>query len=176
MKQLLSATLMLLLACATLAAQNASTKQSAATSQNPATAGMETLGAVGQTSYLWENGNVWMSLTDDAKIALVIGIEQGIVLSVRENWNAVPKAAQPVLAETAGRLTVGKSTFTQLAVTIDALYLQQANLGIPIVDAYQYALLELKNTPPDKLQHFLDEVRQNYHLPTPPPLPPEKKH
>ncbi len=176
MKQLISTTLILLLASGTLAARNGSTQKSSAAPQNTIPASMETLGTVGQTNYRWENGNVWISLSDNARIALVIGIEQGIVLSVRENWNAVPKAVQADLEETAGRLTVNQATFTQLAVSIDALYLQQANLGIPIVDAYEYALMALKNTPKDKLERFLDGLRQTYHLPAPPPPPREKKH
>jgi hypothetical protein len=177
MRPLIYFLLALLLTGVPLAAQsgqNPPAQQKTAQPVPPNTRAMETLGKVGDTNYLWTNGRAWMSLPDNAKIALVAGIEQGIILSVRENWKVMPKHEQQELVKTAARLTVGGFTFRELAVDIDGLYLDQANLGIPIVDAYEYALLELKKAPKRRLRHFLDQLRKAYHLPNPPN--PEQKH
>lgn len=177
MRPLIYFLLALLLAGMPLAAhagQNPPAQQAKARPLMPKTRAMETLGKVGNTNYLWTNGRAWMTLTDDAKIALVAGIEQGIILGVRENWKLMPKHEQKQLVKTATRLTVGGFTFRQLAVDIDGLYLNRANLGIPIVDAYEYALLELKKTPKRELARFLDQLRKTYHLPK--SENPEQKH
>jgi hypothetical protein len=177
MRLLSPAILAAFLVCAPLAAraaQNSPQRQAKVQPLTPPdTSGMQTLGKVGETNYLWTNGRAWMALSDNAKIALVAGIEQGVILGVRENWDSLPKKDRQDLVNTAARLTVGRFTFTQLAVRIDALYLQRANLGIPIVDAYEYAVLELKKTPKGQLKDFLDQLRKTYHLPKAPEV---KKH
>jgi hypothetical protein len=123
---------------------------------------MVTVGKVGQRTYGWTNGWAWMSLGDDAKISMVVGIEQGIVLSVRENWDAVPKNDQQTLVNTAERLTVGGVSFDQAVLDIDKLYLDPDNDQIPVVDAYLYVVLELKKTPDDQLKKFLDQLQKTY--------------
>lgn len=169
MKTLISAVIAVFLGCVPLAAQTGQNPpsqqgvQPLASNANSA----QTLGKVGKTNYAWINGRAWLSLDDNAKIALVAGIEQGIVLGVRENWDAVPKNAQQDLVDTAARLTVSHATFTQLAVDIDSLYLQRSNLDIPVVDAYEYALLKIKNVPKKQLERFLDRLRQDYQLQEP---------
>jgi hypothetical protein len=168
MKLLMSAILAVFLGCAPLAAQQAPAQQPRAERLTPPnTSGMQTLGKVGETNYKWTNGRAWMTLSDNAKVALVAGIEQGIILGVRDNWDAVPKPAQQELVKTAARLTVGAVTFTQLAVDIDAFYLPKENRGIPIVDAYEYVLLKLKNGSKKQLKHFLENLRKTYKLPKP---------
>lgn len=173
MKLGISAILAALLCCAPLAAQQAPPgKLHAEPLTPPDTSGLQTTGAVGDTNYMWTNGRAWMSLSDNAKVALVAGIEQGIILGVRDNWDGVPKPAQQEMVKTAARLTVGGFTFTQLAVSIDAFYLQKENLGIPVVDAYEYAMLELKKASKKELDRFLKQLRKTYNLPAPKP---EKK-
>ncbi len=174
MKFLTTAVIAVLLFCAApLAAQNQAQSEGPIPLTPANTAAMQTLGKVGDTNYMWTNGHAWMALSDNAKVALVAGIEQGLILGVREDWDAVSKNARKGLIKTAARLTVGGFTFTQLAVQIDALYLQRANLGIPIVDAYEYALLELKKVPKKRRERFLERLRKTYHLPSPPK---EKRH
>lgn len=173
MKFLITTVIAVFLCAASLAAQNRSQSKGPIPLTPPNTPSMQTTGKVGDTNYMWTNGHAWMALSDNAKVALVAGIEQGLILGVREDWEAVPKDARKDLVKTAARLTVGGFTFTQLAVQIDALYLQHANLGIPIVDAYEYALLELKKVPKKRRERFLERLRKTYHLPTPPK---EKQH
>jgi hypothetical protein len=126
---------------------------------------MVTVGKVGQRTYGWTNGWAWMSLGDDAKVSMVVGIEQGIVFSVRENWDAVPKNDQQTLVNTAERLTVGGVSFDQVVLDIDKLYLDPDNDQIPVVDAYLYVVLELKKTPDGQLKQFLDRLQKTYALP-----------
>ena len=106
-----------------------------------------------------------MALGDDAKVAMVVGIEQGLVLSVRENWDAVQKSDQPALVQTAERLTVGGVSFDQVVLEMSKLYLDPDNDLIPVVDAYLYVVLEEKKTPKDQLDKFLDGLRKTYAAP-----------
>jgi len=132
---------------------------------NPPVSDMQTQGKVGKTSYQWTNGRAWLSLNDDSKVAMVAGIEQGIILSVRENWDAVSKEIRPVLVSTATRLTVGGFTFDQLVLQIDNFYLMPGDLKVPVVDAYLYALMKLKKTPEDKLKDMANRLRKTYPAP-----------
>jgi hypothetical protein len=128
---------------------------------------MQTTGKVGDRSYNWTNGWAWLALGDDAKVSMVVGIEQGIVLSVRENWSAVPAADQQTLTHTAERLTVSGFSFDQVVLDMDKVYLDPDNDFIPVVDVYLYTVMELKKTPSGELQKFLDGLRKTYQ---PPPI------
>jgi hypothetical protein len=141
---------------------------------NPPSNDMQTVGKVGDTAYRWTNGRAWMSLGDDAKVAMIAGLEQGIILSVREDWDVVSKQTRPELEKTATRLTVGGFTFNQLVLQIDNFYLMPGDINIPVVDAYVYALMKLKQTPDDKLKDFVDHLRKLY--PAPPEPKTEEKH
>lgn len=168
MKLLMSAILAVFLWCVPLAAQQVPAGQLHPERLTPPnTSGMQTTGKVGATNYKWTNGRAWMTLSDNAKVALVAGIEQGVILSVRDNWDEVPKPAQQEMVKTATQLTVGGFTFTQLAVDIDAFYLTKDNRAIPVVDAYEYALLRLKKASKKQLKHFLENLRKTYKLPKP---------
>ncbi|MDE3135395.1 MAG: hypothetical protein KGL59_02370 [Acidobacteriota bacterium] len=141
---------------------------------NPASNDMQTQGKVGDTAYRWTNGRAWMSLNDDAKVAMVAGLEQGIILSVRENWKAVPKESQQEITKTATRLTVGGFTFDQLVLQIDNFYLMPGDINVPVVDAYMFALTKLKKASDDQLKDLANHLRKLY---PPPPMPKnEDKH
>jgi hypothetical protein len=137
---------------------------------NPADNPLQTVGHVGQTTYRWTNGRGWQTLEDPAKVAMVAGIEQGLILAVRENWDVVTPKDQPVLVKTATRLTVGGVSFNQMVTAIDEVYMDVKNVRIPVVDAYMYALMKMKNTPKDELEGYLELLRKTY----PPPAPPKK--
>lgn len=126
---------------------------------NPPRNDMRTLGKVGGNSYLWANGRAWQSLSKDAKVAMLAGIEQGVVLSVRENWDAVSKQTQPTLVSTAARLTVGGFTFDQLVQQITNFYQMPGDMDVPVVDAYLYAVMKLKKAPEDRLKAMVNRLR-----------------
>lgn len=128
---------------------------------------LQSVGKVGNRDYRWTNGWAWLSLGDDAKVSMVVGIEQGIVFSVRENWDVLPKSDQQTLVNTAERLTVGGIPFNQVVLQMDKLYLDPDNDLIPVVDAYLYVVLELKKTPAGQTKKFLDGLRKTYQ---PPPI------
>jgi hypothetical protein len=160
----------LLAGCVSLAALAGPTPAAAqeAQSLNPSASGMQTQGKVGDTAYRWTNGRAWMSLGDDAKVAMVAGLEQGIILSVRENWKGVPKESQQEMVKTATRLTVGGFTFNQLVLQIDNFYLMPGDVNVPVVDAYVFALMKLKQASDDQLKDFANHLRKLY---PPPPKP-----
>jgi hypothetical protein len=164
----------LLAGCVSLAALGGPLPAAAQQPQalNPPPNDMQTQGKVGDTSYLWTNGRAWMSLGDSAKVAMVAGLEQGIILSVRENWDVMPKQQQDVLKKTATRLTVGGFTFDQLVLQIDNFYLIPGDVNVPVVDAYIWAMMKLKQASDRKLKDFADHLRKLY---PPPVLPPEKE-
>ncbi len=138
---------------------------------NPQPNPMQSTGKVGDFSYGWTNGKGWMSLPDDAKVAMIAGIEQGVILSVRENWDAVGKANQQVLTNTAERLTVSGYTFDGMVLEVDKFYLQPGMAEVPVVDAYTYALMELKQASKEELDQFADRLRKTYPMPKPAPEP-----
>jgi hypothetical protein len=139
-------------------------------------ANLQTQGKVGDTVYRWTNGRAWMSLNDGAKIAMVAGLEQGIILSVRENWDSIPKASQAEMVKTATRLTVGGISFNQLVFEIDNFYLMPGDINIPVVDAYVYALMKLKQASDGKLKDFADHLRKLYPAPPEPKAQGKEKH
>jgi hypothetical protein len=161
----------LAVAAATLAPPTrAGQQQAPATPASPSQAAendhpLQSVGKVGESSYRWTNGWGWMTLGDDAKVSMVVGIEQGVVLSVRENWNAVPKGDQQTMVQTAARLTVGGVSFDQVVLEMDKLYLDPDNDLIPVVDAYLYGELKLKKTPEKQLNKLLDGLRKTYPQP-----------
>ena len=134
---------------------------------NPQPNPMQSTGKVGDFSYGWTNGKGWMSLPDDAKVAMIAGIEQGLILSVRENWDAVGKANQKVMTDTAARLTVSGYTFTQVVLEVDKFYLRPGMAEVPVVDAYIYALMDLKQTSKEDLEHYVERMRATYPMPKP---------
>ncbi len=170
----------LLAGCVSLAALGgpppAAAQQVQALNPPPPPANMQTQGKVGDTVYRWTNGRAWMSLNDGAKVAMVAGLEQGIILSVRENWNAVPKESQAEMVKTATRLTVGGFTFNQLVLQIDNFYLQPGDIDVPVVDAYVYALMKLKQASDGKLKDFADHLRKLYPAPQEPGPQEKEKH
>lgn len=139
---------------------------------NPPPTDLQTQGKVGDTFYRWTNGRAWMSLGDSAKVAMVAGLEQGIILSVRENWDFMPKQQQEEMKKTATRLTVGGFTFDQLVLQMDNFYLMPGDVNVPVVDAYVFALMKLKQASEGKLKDFANRMRKLY---PPPPEPPEKE-
>ncbi len=126
---------------------------------------LQSLGKAGGRPYNWTNGWAWMQLGDDAKVSMVVGIEQGVVLSVREHWDALQKSDQSALVKTAERLTVGGVPFNEVVLEMDKLYLDPNNDRIPVVDAYLYVVLEKKKTPPNQLKKYLDGLRKTYAPP-----------
>jgi hypothetical protein len=183
MKYQMAATLAALLSCAPLAAlaqqQQAAPPPRQAQPAQPAQPGsgeppLITVGRVGETRYGWTNGRAWFTLDDTSKAALVLGIEQGLILSVRENWDAMPKDAQPTLTDTAGRLTVNGVAFNQMVEQINEFYLDATNLDIPVVDVYEYVVMQAKKTPQADLDRFLENLRKTYHLAENPPKSPKK--
>jgi len=178
MKRLFFLTCVALLGLAPLAAraqQKPPLQPAQPTQANPAQNPLQTTGQVGKTNYRWTNGRAWQSLEDPAKVAMVAGIEQGLVLSVRENWDVVDAKDQPVLVKTAGRLTVGGVSFNDLVTRIDEVYMDVKNLQIPVVDAYMYALLKLKQAPKSELKGYLELLRKTYPPPPPPAPNPQPK-
>lgn len=182
MKRVMIATLAVMLGCAPLSVLAQQQAAPPAHQAQPAQPGQQasdqppltTVGQVGQSSYGWTNGRAWFSLGDNAKAAMVLGIEQGLILSVRENWDAIPKQAQPILTDTAGRLTVSGVPFNDMVEQINEFYLDATNIDIPVVDAYEYVVMEAKKAPNAEIDRFLDNLRKTYHLAKMPPKNPKK--
>lgn len=179
MKRLVAVPVFLLLCFAPLAAS--AQQPSKAVPLNPPSAkaeagNLQTVGTVGDTSYAWTNGNGWQSMDDNGKVAMIVGLEQGLVLAVRENWDAVTAADQPILKKTAERVTVGGISFNDLVTKIDEVYIDANNSRIPVVDAYLYAVQELKNASPSDLKGYMKLLQKTYPAPQPPkPTKPSKK-
>ncbi|GEM_PF-2461409 len=129
---------------------------------------LHTPARVGTIPYRWTNGNAWLSLDSGARVAYLVGLQEGIVLDVRENWQGLPAKSRDEIVRVAGNITVGGVTFGDLSEQIDAVYTDAQNLPIPIADAYLYALRKLKGEPEARLKQYLATLRKTYASPSAP--------
>jgi hypothetical protein len=130
--------------------------------QTPAPELLYTPTRVGTIPYRWSNGNAWLSLDSGAKVAYLVGLQEGIVLGVRESWQGLPAKSREEILRVAGNITVAGVTFGDLSEQIDAVYTDVQNLPIPIADVYLYASRKLKGEPEARLKEDLATLRKTY--------------
>lgn len=123
--------------------------------QQPTEEEMTTQGALnGHTQYGWNNGKAWRLLGLQSKIDELIGIEEGMLLMLREAYPSLSPADRAVLDARLERLIIKGFRTSDIAEQIDGFYKDSSNLRIPVVDAYKYAIRKMHGAS----QHELDEL------------------
>lgn len=92
----------------------------------------------------------------------VNAIQDGLALGLRDLSNDLESAKILHVLE---RTTVKEFRFSDIAKQIDAFYSDTANVRIPIIDAYRYALEKMKGATSAKLDQLLVELRRTYNKP-----------
>lgn len=130
--------------------------------QEAAPTDLYTAARIGTIPYRWTNGNAWHSLDASAKAAYLVGLQEGIVLSVRQNWDQFPAKDRSQLVKAAENMTLSGVTFANLSEQVDALYLDPQNLNIPVVDAYLYTVQKFRGSSEGQLKDYLEKLRKQY--------------
>jgi hypothetical protein len=114
--------------------------------------------AIGQVtdedmSYGRPNGRFYLKRHAQARIDLLYGIEQGIMLLGDENL---------ISRETIDRYGLKGFLFSDFMDQMDRLYQDKANIRIPISYAYVYAVRRLRGDPPQEIEDFLAQQRKRF--------------
>jgi hypothetical protein len=105
------------------------------------------------------NGRRWTHLDKQSKIMLLVGVADGGALLARETAGDCGAEAERVV----DRLSISGFHFSEIAKQIDAFYADTANLRIPVVEAYRFALRKLKGATPAELDAFVAQLRKTYN-------------
>jgi len=118
---------------------------------------------VGTNGYVRANGRYWKQLNQQSKIALLYGYEEGVTMLVRETrLKAKPDVATKT-EEVAASLMISGFRFSDFVKQVDELYDDTANVRIPVIDAYVYALLKIRGATKQKLEDHVATLRRKYN-------------
>ena len=92
--------------------------------------------------YMVTNGRGWATLDKQAKITLLVGIDEGIALLVQKMVadRRSPKSIQDAL-DCMLYYEVGGFRFSDYVDQIDVFYSDTSNLRIPVIEAYSYTVV-----------------------------------
>jgi len=96
------------------------------------------------TDYLFSNGKAWRALDAKSKITELEGIEQGMMMLVRETYPRLSPADRALLDEEPLKLMVKGFRMSDVAEQLDAYYKDSSNLRVPIAEAYKYSILKMR--------------------------------
>jgi hypothetical protein len=107
------------------------------------------------------NGRAWMNFDEAAKIAYLFGFMDGAnALQVQLDDQPELKSLDGVIWKAKEPLLT-KAATGEVAQQIDTLYRDSANLRIPVVFAYKYAVKRINGGTPAELEEYLTNVRRN---------------
>ena len=116
-----------------------------------------------QSRFHWSNGKAWELLDAQPKIALVSGIENGMMLLTREmRWNTIC-SDRAAVDKQLHELMIKGFRMSDVVEQVDAFYSDSSNLRIPIVDAYQYAMKKMHGAKQRELEDYAAELRRTYN-------------
>jgi len=108
------------------------------------------------------NGRRWTHLDKQSKIMLLVGVADGGALLARattETSTDCGAESERVL----DRLSISGFHFSEIAKQIDAFYADSANLRVPVVEGYRFALRKLKGATPAELEALVAQLRKSYN-------------
>ncbi len=103
------------------------------------------------------NGRGWQQLENQSKTALLIGIDNGVVLARNESLVRLWKTHIESLD--ASSLSSALNP-TDISKKIDLFYSDPGDIRIPVIGAYKYSILSTQGLTPANF--FLDELRRVY--------------
>jgi hypothetical protein len=114
------------------------------------------------------NGRMWQLLSSSQKASHLTGIQEGIRLCLNQIRGDLQISSELMDAmKSAGIFDRRRLLFTSQGISaieagVDDFYQEPANLGIPIMDAYQHVTLELNYAPPQEVANNLSNLRRKY--------------
>lgn len=97
------------------------------------------------------NGRGYLKLDMQARVALLAGIDDGMVFLADEGIVPIEKV---------NRYTVPGFYVSDFATQLNAFYKDTANIRIPVTYAYNYAARKSKGESPRDLENFLANLRK----------------
>jgi len=114
------------------------------------------------------NGHLWQLLNDSQKIIHITGIQEGLLLflsQIKEDLQ-IPPELMDAMNESGffdrRRLLFSYQGASNIAARIDIFYRDQANLIIPIAEAYQHVTMKLNFATAEDLANNLSNLRRKY--------------
>jgi hypothetical protein len=115
------------------------------------------------TDYLFSNGKAWRALDAKSKITELEGIEQGMMMLVRETYPRLSPADRALLDEEPLKLMVKGFRMSDVAEQLDAYYKDSSNLRVPIAEAYKYSILKMRGARQKELDDLAASLRSKYN-------------
>jgi hypothetical protein len=114
------------------------------------------------------NGRMWQLLSGTQKISHLTGIHEGIILclnQIKQDLKIPPDLMNKM--QDSGifdrrRLLFSSQGVTAIETRMNHFYEDSANLGIPIIDAYQHITLALNFATHEDLESNLSTLRRKY--------------
>jgi hypothetical protein len=122
-----------------------------------------TWGRVGNFLYHFSNGKAWKQLDLQSRVTLIQGLEEGIMLAVREADKNVREDQVMILDRTSKNLTIKGFRMSDIVSQIDTFYSDSANVRVPITDGYQYPLIKMKGESAVELEKYAEQLRKTYN-------------
>jgi hypothetical protein len=113
--------------------------------------------------YHWSNGKAWKTLDGQSKIMQVEGIENGMMLLLRESYPRLSASDRSTLETAIDRLTISGFRMSDIVEQIDDFYSDSSNARIPISDAYEYAMKKMHGSNQRELGDYVARLRATYN-------------
>ena len=114
------------------------------------------------------NGRMWHLLSPTQKISHLTGIQEGITLCLNQIKAdlLIPAELMSRMKENGvfdrQRLMFSHQGVSAIEGRLDEFYQNEANIDIPIIDAYRHITLELNFADPRELKNNLSNLRRKY--------------
>lgn len=118
---------------------------------------------IDNVGHVFSNGKAWRIFDTQNRITYLMAIEEGLRLALLDtSRNESSKVAQAV-NRTYERLSIYGFRYSDLVEQVNDFYLDSANLRIPVVEAYAYAIRKLHGDSPLQLSELEVKLRRTYN-------------
>lgn len=109
------------------------------------------------------NGRVWKKLDLQSKVMLLYGFQEGMTLLLRHTLLKIGPDVTAKTEEVADSLMTYGFRVSDVAKQVDEFYADTANIRIPILDAYVYAVLKIRGATKKEFDDHVVRLRLNYN-------------
>ena len=114
-------------------------------------------------NYKFSNGKTWRDVDHQSRIIWVDGIEEGVMLTIREVHPHTVLADRAVIDAVPDGLSIKGFHMSDVVQQIDRFYSDSSNLRIPVVDAYKYAVKKMHGAKRQELDDYETELRRKFN-------------
>ena len=107
------------------------------------------------------NGRTWENFTGDEQATFLLGVDEGLFLLARHQQMA-SRTSEVREALNSLTLTSGFTT-RDLSSEVTSFYRERANIRVPIIYAYEYALKKTKGASQRELIEFTTSLRKQWN-------------